>query len=232
LFVSYPSSYVLFKDRKTLTMFSRYEKECNEWKVWDLGFITPFLWSRWFESLWIWLFIKTVWIKWIEKIILDREDNAKYAEKLILESSFFITLHNMDFYRMAFVYCPKLIYKYIVNNNITNDIKNNLQNLIDNYNHKINQRLYESGELCLDEYKLHDVWNKIWLWKENRYTVMAVTIWNPLYTKKSIKKSLSILFNEAIKNEKAILSDFYNIINFKKNNDYKKSNHHTWPAGW
>jgi len=235
LFVTYPSSYVIFKQRDTLTMFTRYPKECRDGSNWDLWLITPFLWSRWFESLNIWLMIKIMWLKWIEKTILDREKIAKYAEKLIIDSWNFITLNDMDFYRMAFVYIPNNIKEYIKKYiNELEDVKViEIQKLIDNYNHSINQSLYVLWELCLDEYKLHDVWNRVWFWVNYRYTVMAITIWNPLYTKKSINESLNKLFDKAKNLEDKMINDFNNIIiGINSNGNEKQASKVKWPAWW
>lgn len=236
LFVTYPSSYVLFKDRKTLTTFSRYEKECYEGNVWDLGFITPFFGSRGFESLNLWLFIKSIGKKGLEETVEYREKIARYAEKLVLESGFFVTLNKMDFYRMAFIFCPKIIHEYIqkYGSSFSNIQIQKIRNLIDNVNHKINQCLYESGKLCLDEYKLHDVGNVVGLGTDDRFTVFAITIGNPLYTEKSIKHSLSILFKESRKEKKRMIEKFFKIIrsNCDSYDEYKNKNLPFGPAGW
>ncbi len=235
LFVTYPSSFVLFKKRNTLTMFSRYAKECEEGEVWDLGFITPFLWSRWFESLWLWLLIKIMWFKWIETTILDREKNAKYAERLIIDSGDFVTLNRMDFYRMAFVFCPKEIHEYLEKHADTLDEerKKRIRNLIDTFGHQINQKLYESWKLCLDEYKLHDVGNRMHLGTSDRYMVMAITIWNPLYSEESLKQSLSVLFEESNEQKQKLIAEFKDIVNSDSNEAaYLNELHTAWPAGW
>ena len=142
----------------------------------------------------------------------------------------------MDFYRMAFVFCPKVIHEYISKyaNGLDDERKQKIRNLIDKYNHIINQDLYESGNLCLDEYKLHDVGNKVGLGTEDRFIVFAVTIGNPLYTKESITNSLNILFKKAKIARKKIIIDFFKIIECKKNTfDYDNSNKHSLgPAGW
>ncbi len=227
LFLPYSSSYVIFKRRDILTQFSRYEEECKSWNSRDLGYITPFLWSRWFDSLPIRLMIKTMWIKWIEKEILHRYNISKYWESLINNSGFFIPLNKMELYRMAFVYCPKKI-KTCLKKHL--DKKAEIQKLISQYTHKINQKLYVEWNVCLDEYKLHDVANNVGLSIDDRYTVMAISSWNPLTTKKSIKESLMVLFDEAKKEETNFINDFNNIINFDQNVIWK--NYNTWPAGW
>ncbi|MDD2505330.1 MAG: pyridoxal-dependent decarboxylase [Bacilli bacterium] len=233
LFVPYSSSYILFKERSVLTMFSRYQEDCFNGSVWDLGFITPFYGSRGFDSLSLWLFIKIMGKKSIGEIIESRFKIVKFAEKIMKENQDFITLNEIDIYRMAFVFCPDYIQKYITLNSgkINKNIVKKLKSLIDKYSHIINQRLYESGKLCLDEYKLHDAGNKVGLGTEDRYIVFAITLGNPLFTKETIEKSLNILFQEAEKIKIKMYYEFNNIISFKTNVDEKKE-YKSGPAGW
>jgi L-2,4-diaminobutyrate decarboxylase len=236
LFVTYPSSYILFKERNTLSMFSRYQKECYDGSSWDLGFLTPFFGSRGFESLGLWLFIKIMGTGGMEKTIEYRDKVAKFAEKLIIDSGYFITLNKMDFYRMAFVFFPKTLREYIDKhaNDLDDEKKQKIRELINKYDHIINQDLYESGNLCLDEYKLHDVGNKVGLGTADRFTVFAVTIGNPLYTKKTITKSMNFLFKKAKAVKKNMVTDFLNIVESKKNtsNHNDSQEHALGPAGW
>src|SRR3989344_4807648 len=218
LFVPYPSSFVLFKKRDILTMFTRYPEKAREGQIWDLGFITPFYGSRGFESLSFWMLIKIMGIKGIKNTIEYRNGLAKYAEKLIEESGLFVKLNEMDFYRMAFVYCPKDIHNWLKNNGkiISQEQKEKILNLINKYTHKINQTLYEAGAVCLDEYSLHDMGNRIKLYTKERFLVMAITMGNPLYTKTSIRNSLGILFKKAKKEEKYFKNDFKNLFSGKR----------------
>lgn len=233
LFVPYPSSYILFKERSTLTMFSRYKEECFDGSMWDLGFITPFYGSRGFESLSLWLLIKIMGKKGISETIEYRLKIAKFAEKIIKENEDFITLNEIDIYRMAFIFCPNYIQKYIKLNSgkIIDKKAKEIKNLIDKYNHAINQCLYESGKLCLDEYRLHDAGDKVGLGIEDRYLVFAISLGNPLFTEETIKKSLNILFKKARKIKIKMLAEFNNII-FLKNNSSKTVDYKSGPAGW
>ena len=139
----------------------------------------------------------------------------------------------MDLYRMAFIFCPDYIKKYIKDNKkiITNEISLSVKNLINQYNQLINKNLYESGKLCLDEYKLHDANNKIGLGSESVYLIMAIAIGNPLYTEKSIKKSLNSLFKESNKHKSAMIKEFIGIIKYK-NKNINYSSKQSGPAGW
>lgn len=59
LFLAYPSSYVIFKEPADMTLFSRYPNQVRQDGIFDLGLITPFYGSRGFESMKLWLLIKT-----------------------------------------------------------------------------------------------------------------------------------------------------------------------------
>lgn len=106
-----------------------------------------------------------------------------------------------------------------------------IKKLINKYNQLINKNLYESGKLCLDEYKLHDANNKIGLGPDDIYLIMAIAIGNPLYTEKSIKKSLSNLFKESNNYRSAMIKEFVEIIKHK-NKNINYSSKQTGPAGW
>ncbi|MFH1586091.1 MAG: pyridoxal-dependent decarboxylase [archaeon] len=211
LFITYPSSFVLFKRRDTLIMFTRYPEKASDEKVWDLGLITPFYGSRGFESLSFWMLIKIMGIKGIQEAVEYRSDLAKYAERLIEETGMFVKLNEMDFYRLAFVYCPKDVHDWLKENGekLTKKQKEKITNLINEYDHRMNQKLYESGKLCLDEYGIHDVDNRASIHNmEDRLLAMAITVGNPLYTEESIKRALGMLFKEAEKNIESFKNDF------------------------
>jgi glutamate/tyrosine decarboxylase-like PLP-dependent enzyme len=206
LFLPYLSSYILFKQRGVLSFFSKHPEETQEKDIWELCLITPFYGSRGFESLSLWMMISILGKKGIGETIEYRDRIAKYAENLIEKSGLFIKLNDMEFYRMAFVYCPDKFYRYLVKhgNNLNEKQKKNIVDLMNRYGYKLNQGLYVSGEVCLDKYNLHDVGNKLNLNTKDKFLVMAITIGNPLYTKLSMKNSLGKVFNEA----KKITSDF------------------------
>lgn len=232
LFLPYPSSYVLFKKRDILTMFSKHPEETKDENIWDLGLITPFYGSRGFESLSLWMLISVMGIEGIKKVVEYRNRIAKYTEKLIEKSGLFVKLNDMDFYRMAFVYCPKRFHNYLkkYGSKLTRKQRENILDLINRYGYKINQKLYETGELCLDKYSLYDVGNKLNLNLEEKLLVMAIAIGNPLHTKISIKSSLDKLFKEAKKLVPAFENEF--IIKIKEKPLVEKFYSMGGPAGW
>ncbi len=231
LFVTYPSSYVIFKQRDTLVSYTRYEKQVRSGEAWDIGYITPFFGSRGFESLKVWLLIKHLGRKGIADVAEKRHDDAKYVERLIKESEYFCLLNEMSFYRMAFVYFPENIRQSLKINELPSDIVSKIRKCVDYYTHKINQELYEEGSVCLDEFKLHDIANVTGVADDNeRFYVMSVTIGNPLFTKASLKKSLGYLFEKAKTYSKQMDGDINKILNEKQVEIGVSKTY--GPAGW
>lgn len=177
--------------------------------------------------------IKIMGLRGLKEAVEYRAAMAKFAESLILKNKDFIPFNKMDLYRMAFAYCPVYIKEYINSNKklFTPEISASVKKLISKYDHIINQSLYEAGELCLDEYKLLDVDNGIGLGLDDPYLIMAMALGNPLYTEKSIKKSLGILFKKANKHKAEMIEEFLRITKSEGNIvDYSKRQ--SGPASW
>jgi glutamate/tyrosine decarboxylase-like PLP-dependent enzyme len=233
LFLPYPSSYVLFKKRDTLTTFSKHPEETRDKNIWELCLITPFYGSRGFESLGLWMMISVMGTKGIGEVVEYRSRIAKYAEKIIEDSGLFVKLNDMDFYRMAFVYCPDKFHKYLIKcgGKLSQKQKEDITDLINRYGYKVNQKLYEAGEVCLDKYNLHDVGNKLNLNIEKKFLVMAITVGNPLYTKASMETSLNKVFKEAKKIVPEFEKEFMLIIK-EKHSITEEFCDMGGPAGW
>lgn len=231
MFVTYPSSYVIFKKRDALVRFTRYEEQVRSGGVWDLGYITPFFGSRGFESLKLWFLIKILGKSSIAKIVEKRDRDAKYAAGLLRSSKYFTLFHDMTFYRLVFVYFPEEIKRIIEKYDLSSEILLRIKECIDFYTHKINQELYEEGHLCIDEFKLHDISNSTKLnADESRFCVMSITIGNPLYTKKSLVKSLNYLFQKAEKYLPKFKNDLQKILKLQQYKVEEIKNY--GPAGW
>ena len=231
MFVTYPSSYVLFKKRDSLIKFTRYEEHVRQGTSWDLGYITPFFGSRGFESLKLWFLIKMLGIKGLAEVVEKRHEDAQYAAKLIADSKFFSVFHQMTFYRMVFVYYPEEIKNFVLNQNYNKKDLLRIKKCVDFYTHKINQELYEEGNVCLDEFKLHDIADITKLKAgEDRFVVMSITVGNPLFTKKSLKRSINYLFETAGKYTPVMNRD---ICMIGQKNKYDTRGVKTYgPAGW
>lgn len=196
LFVTYPSSYILFKRRDALIKFASDENLVREGNNWDLGLITPFFGSRGFESLKLWSLITHIGLEELSRIVEERHENAIFFSKMIDTSSLFCPLHNMSFYRYSFVFFPKELRKFVLDSNVDRYV---IKRLLDKFTNRINQEIYEEGKICFDEFKLLDIGNRtsLSIFDETFFTI-CVTIGNPLHTKGSLIKTYEILEKKAM----------------------------------
>jgi len=239
MFVTYPSSYVLFKKRDSLVHFTRYENEVRNGHSWDLGYITPFFGSRGFESLKLWSMIKALGKKYLSDTVERRDSNSKWVAETLNESDYFIMLHDVSFYRMVFVYFPRSIKQKIdvVKGSLSADQLESIAKIVNAYTHTINEFLYKGGELSLDEFGLRDIGNVTNLDYSDKYKVMCITIGNPNQSQHTLKKSLAILFRVAKNYIEKMDRDVERIIKGKSGQtvnpqDIDSHQEQTGPAGW
>lgn len=232
MFVTYPSSFVLFKKRDSLTIFTRYPNEVKQGKTWDLGYITPFYGSKAFDSLKVWLMIKSLGRKKLGQIAEDNNDKARYFWNLVNKSKLFKTFHEITMYRMVFIYFPDKAHKLVEESELDENMKILISKVLDKYNHLISQKLYTSGKLCVDEFRLFDLANVTNLGLDQfKFLIMSATINNPLTDKASLRNSYSLLEKEGRKHEEAIYQEIKEIIGQNNHHRYKAINL-SGPAGW
>lgn len=232
LFSPYPLSFAMFKQRDTLVRFTRYEEKVRSGEAWDLGYITPFYGSRGFESLKMWLTIKALGVDGIGKIVDDRQKISAYISEIIIKSKYFSVFNEMSFYRMVFVYYPQKIKDRVDKEKLSFEQKLKIKQFIDDFTHKINEKLYTSGELCLDEFKLDDLGNFTNLETKDKFVVMSISIGNPKHTKKTIRKALNKLFKLCEANLPLMNKKVMGVINRTNDLSIKKDTKNYGPAGW
>lgn len=232
LFVTYPSSAVLFKKRDSLVAFSRYyEKETRDGSSWDLGYITPFFGSRGHESLKLWSAIKTIGKDGLSTILEDRFEVALKLHKYIKSLEYFVMLNDVDIYRMAFIYYPMEIRNKVNNFDLSTEVKLEIKKTIDMYTHKINKEIYEEGELCLDEFKLLDIGNDTDLnLSEEKFYVMSLTVGNPLLKEDMLPEIMKPLLDKCELYRLELFQKIEEIIS--KNLKVNEISNPTGPAGW
>lgn len=232
LFSPYPLSFAMFKQRDTLVMFTRYEEKARNGEAWDLGYITPFYGSRGFESLKMWLTIKALGVDGIGDIVDNRQEISTDISNTIIKSKYFSVFNEMSFYRMVFVYYPQKIKDSVDKEKLSLGQKLKIKQIVDDFTHKINEKLYTSGELCLDEFKLDDLGNLTNLEAKDKFVVMSISIGNPKHTKKAIRKSLNKLFKLCKTNLPLMNEKVKRVINQTDNLLIKGDTKNYGPAGW
>jgi len=189
LFIPYSSSYVLFKNTKSMNVFSRYSDKVNIREYLDLGLTTPFLGSRGFESLKFWLTIKGVGMNAMEKLIERRQKLSNYWYSLLMKNENIVVFNDLDFYRISFVVFPKK--RLMEVRNIEN--KKEIEMVISKYTNMVSNKLYKEGNVCVDEFKLNDFNKRITNDKNLSYTVMGTTIGNSSTDEENLRQSNDLL---------------------------------------
>jgi len=199
LFVPYPCSYILLKRRGELINYSRYPDSVLDGVTWNLGYLSPFFGSRGFNSLPMYLVIKTLGKDGIAQIIEERNEVTKKFGDTINNTKYFISFNDASFYRQVFVYVTPLIKAYLSEKNGDIDIsqRRKIIALISSYTHRLNDSLYVDGSVVFDEFKLKDMGNRVGLGKEDKYVVMSWSIGNPYIDEASLDKCMKIVLQKA-----------------------------------
>jgi glutamate/tyrosine decarboxylase-like PLP-dependent enzyme len=176
LFLTYPSSYILFKDPTALAALSRYPERTHEKGLFDLGLITPFLGSRGFQSLKLWMLIKHMGLAGLSEAVEARQIVNHTLSQMLKSTELFVPLNDNKFYREAFVFCPRPIAGFLRSNKLSDEQRNAARALINSYTNKFNTNLYRSGEVVFDSYQMNDLANEINLGTNNKFCVMSMSV--------------------------------------------------------
>jgi glutamate/tyrosine decarboxylase-like PLP-dependent enzyme len=191
LFTPYPSSYVIFRERGVLTQFSRHEAAVMADDCWDLGLITPFLGSRGFDSLATWMLLKHFGTARLGAIVEGRLAHVRYLERRIDETGLFVRLNDVDFYRLAFVFCPPQAVLLI--HAMRPEQRPSAAMVISRYTSQLNTQLYRSGQVCFDEHTLADLADRVGTGRGTGLTIMAACPGNPLLTRDDLDTAVDRL---------------------------------------
>ena len=164
LFVSYASSYVFFKDSTILETYCKDKTQFYDVNCLNLGKISPFLCSRGFDSLKLWLMISRTGKERIGNLIDLRASSVETLKHKIEKKIPKLILLNSNYiYRLAYVYLPEESHP-----------KN--QDYINWFNKKISTLLYHRGNIIVDSFTLKDIGNKVSLGCDKIYTVIGICI--------------------------------------------------------
>lgn len=195
LFSPYPSSYVVFRDRGRLVQFSRHNDAVLADGCWDLGLVTPFVGSNAFQALPTWMLLKNVGTRRLGEIVAARTELVRLLSRLLADSGLFVQLNDVDFYRLAFVFCPPVARAAI--RELPADNRVAAVATIGAYTSRLNDTLYRAGRVCFDEHTLRDLGDRVGLGPERTFTVMAACPGNPLTTVDQIETAVAELVDTA-----------------------------------
>lgn len=194
LFTPYPSSYVLFRDRSVLAQFSRHDAMVQRDGCWDLGLITPFLGSRGFESLATWMMLRHIGVRRLGQLVEQRQALVRHLERRLDAAGLFVRLNDVDFYRLAFVFCPPAIWAAI--QHLRSSERPRAAKIVSEYTSRLNTALYQVGQVCFDEHSLADLGNRVGLGPVS-LTVMAACPGNVLLSQADLDQAVSHLTKAA-----------------------------------
>ncbi|GAA3059882.1 aspartate aminotransferase family protein [Kitasatospora albolonga] len=179
LFVSYPSSYALFRDPNALGRFARYPDRADDPDCLDLGLITPFYGSRGFESLKLWALMKHQGTDGIGRLVDDRHATYQQMVDLLERTGCFRMLGTSDFYRCAFVFLPDEVAHAVEEAYSRPELREAVRTLVSRYTATFADRLYRSGTVVFDLFALQDLADRIGLGTDAKYQVMGMCVGHP-----------------------------------------------------
>ncbi|MEJ2611284.1 MAG: pyridoxal-dependent decarboxylase, partial [Candidatus Thiodiazotropha sp.] len=202
LFVTYPSSYLLVRDPSKFAVFSRYADKVSNPNCMDLGLITPFYGSRGFDSLRLWAVIKHMGRAGISTLIESRQETFNQLRAMLENLGFFTMLGTSEFYRCAFVFCPKSV-EMLISELITfPELRDSVRMIISLHTKQLCEQLYKSGEVVFDLFSLHDLRDVMGCGTKYKFDVMGMSVGHAAIDtvdQKKIAKQITILAEQQTK---------------------------------
>ncbi|MDI9338844.1 MAG: pyridoxal-dependent decarboxylase [Alphaproteobacteria bacterium] len=228
LFLPYPSSYVLIKNPKHLTLFERHQEKFSQTHLYDLGLISPLYGSRGFHSLKLWLLIKHLGTQGLGKLVDLRHETNRILIKALHELHIFVFLTNSNFYRAGFVYCPAKIQEII--KQMDSSKYDKIIPIINYYTELYCSDLYQSGKLVFDLFRLTDFKNCLGIGRHNVYSAMGLTVGHPFIEPKKIDYIIKTTIKTSRKYEASYLKSMKNLND--PNKKYNFTEHNSSPTNW
>jgi glutamate/tyrosine decarboxylase-like PLP-dependent enzyme len=179
LFVTYPSSYVLFRDPTTLGNLARYPERADDPGCLDLGLITPFYGSRGFESLKLWALLQHQGTEGIARLVESRHATYLRMTAMLERVGCFKALGTSDFYRHAFVFLPPPAAQLLTQLRDQEVATPQLRAVVSRFTGEFSERLYRSGLAAFDHFALLDLADRIGLGPDMKYEVMGMCVGHP-----------------------------------------------------
>lgn len=176
LFVTYPSSYVLFRDPDEGARLCRYREKLEDPECLDLGLVTPFFGSRGFHSLKLWMLVKHLGRSGLGEAV-DRRAAVNASMTRDLEAlGLFTLLHDNRFYRQAFVFLPEDLRPELRALAGAGVAAERLADVVNRATLELCEELYRGGRVCFDSFALVDAADRVGLGAGRKYSTMGMAI--------------------------------------------------------
>ncbi|RGD60296.1 hypothetical protein DR950_23140 [Kitasatospora xanthocidica] len=232
LFVSYPSSYALFRDPAVLGPFARYPDRATDPDCLDLGLITPFYGSRGFESLKLWALMKHQGTDGIGRLVEARQATYQRMVDLLERTGSFRLLGTSDFYRCAFVFLPDQVAHALQEAYSRPELHGAVRALVSRYTAAFADRLYRSGTVVFDLFALQDLADRIGLGTTAKYQVMGMCVGHPQIPDDIERGIERAILDHSRELTAAMLTDAHALLTTAAPPDSGAAADVTGPAGW
>jgi len=196
---TYPLSVVLFRDGRDLARIGRTPQKAESSTTLDLGQCVPFYGSRGFEALKGWLIIKNFGQAGLAELAASRIKLASLWYDMLVKSRIFAPFHRPHMYKVAFSIYPRWVRDELASRQKSRTLaqaRTILGNAIDAANQLLAERLYRSGSLCIDTFRLRDLGDVLRLGSEPRL-VLGSVVANPLLDDAQLVEILADLSSAA-----------------------------------
>lgn len=187
LFVPYSLSYVLVRDPSKFDLIAGVSDLITK-EEFSFGQITPFLGSRAFNSLKLWMLMKHMGTNNIGKLVEHRHGMALYfASRLAKEPDFYV-MNDVNVNNVVYLYVPAKLRRMLGSQETGRAIET-----INKLNANIHRRIFEEGKFYIHTFKLNDFSNVFGLGPDAVFQMQRVSIGNPQTTKRVLREFIAYL---------------------------------------
>lgn len=179
--IPYNLSYILIKNPEKISLIASSTDLITKEKF-SLWKFSPFIWSKPFYSLKLWLFIKNLWKNNIWKLIENRHYLAKDIWKILSNKKDIYILNEITINSIVFVYIPE---------NLKKDLELNIYK-VNKINKLINDMIHKRWNFYIHTFLMEDYWRVTWYKWNEKFQVQRIMVWNPMTTLEDIND----LYNE------------------------------------
>jgi L-2,4-diaminobutyrate decarboxylase len=187
LFTPYSLSYVLVRDQSRFSLVEGISDLITK-EPFSLGRLSPFLGSKPFNSLKLWMLMKHLGTDNIGRLIEQRHGMALYFASLLAQEQEFYVMNKVMINNVAYLYVPREL-----KDSLAGPEKEKAIGLINKLNGNVHRRIFEEGRYYVHTFKLNDFMGIFGVGSEPVFQMQRVSIGNPLTTKEVLRDFVGYL---------------------------------------
>lgn len=178
LFTPYAASYVLVREPEKMALIAGVSDIITK-EPFSFGQITPFLGSRPFSSLKLWMLMKHLGVDAIGRLVEHRHGLALLAAQRIAESPRFVVMNDVTINNVTFMFVPEGTRRAWERGDLDDAA---FAERINHVNGELHRRCFEAGEFYVHTFKLPDLKGVLGVARHIPLQFLRVSIGNPLTT--------------------------------------------------